>query len=284
MHGDRHAELDALLGVVDRELHRRPGHSDAHRRHAGPGAVERHHRDLEALVLLAHEVVERDLHLGEGDRRRVRGPLTHLVLVLVDDDAGVARDDEAGDAAVPCLLVGLGVDGVVVGVLAVGDEALGAVDHPLVALAGGGGLHPTHVRAGVRLGQAEGGEQRRLASRPRYSFFSSSEAASSDRRRGQAVARERGADPRAAPGDLFLDQRAVEVAESGTAVFGGEVAVHQPQLPGLFDDVLRPGAVAVVLPGDGPDLLLREVVRHLAHALLLVGEREINHLGLSLID
>ena len=41
--------------------------------------------------------------------------------------------------------------------------------------------------------------------------------------------------------------------------------------------VLRPGAVLVVLPGDRADLLLGEVVRHLAQVLLLVGEREIDH-------
>ncbi len=36
--------------------------------------------------------------------------------------------------------------------------------------------------------------------------------------------------------------------------------------------------IPVVIPGDGTNLLLGEVVRHLAHAPLLVGEREINHL------
>ena len=46
---------------------------------------------------------------------------------------------------------------------------------------------------------------------------------------------------------------------------------------GLLDDALRPGAVLVVLPGDGADLLLREVVRQLAQALLLVGQREVDH-------
>src|SRR5690606_22251780 len=48
-------------------------------------------------------------------------------------------------------------------------------------------------------------------------------------------------------------------------------------LPRLLDDLLRPRAVPVVLPGDRADLLLGEVVRHLAQVLLLVGQREIDH-------
>src|SRR6202011_5177618 len=109
------------------------------------------------LVFLAHQVVKRDLDLGEGERRGVGGPLAHLVLVLVDDYAGVTGDDEAGDAAVTGLPVGLGVDRVPVGVLAVGHEGLGTVDHPLVALADGGGLHAGDIGDGVRLGEADRG-------------------------------------------------------------------------------------------------------------------------------
>ena len=45
------------------------------------------------------------------------------------------RHDEGGDAAVAGVLVGLGVDREPVGVAAVGDEALRAVDDVLVALA-----------------------------------------------------------------------------------------------------------------------------------------------------
>jgi len=226
-------------------------HAGRHRGDAGARTVEGHHRDLEALVLLADEVVGRDLDVVEHDGGGVRRPLAHLVLVLVDDHAGVARDDEARDPAVAGLLVGLGVDRVPVRVLAVRDEALGAVDHPLVALAHGGRFHARHVRAGVRLGQAERGEQRGL---------------------GQTA-------------DVIrlelLDDAAVQVAQPRSAVLGREVVVHESELPGLLDDPLGPGPVAVIVPGDRPDLLLGEVVRHLAHAPLLVSEREINHLGLS---
>jgi hypothetical protein len=51
---------------------------------------------------------------------------------------------------------------------------------------------------------------------------------------------------------------------------------------GLGEHLGRPAAVLVVLPRDRADLLLREVVGKLAKALLLVGEREVDHLKVSL--
>ncbi len=90
-----------------------------------------------------------------------------------------------------------------------------------------------------------------------------------------------------APSDVWMPEQpqessssisaAVEVGEADPAVLLGDVGVHQPDLPGLVDDVLGPGAVLVVLPSDGTDLLLGEVVRHVAQVLLLVGEREVDH-------
>jgi len=113
----------------------------------------------------------------------------------------------------------------------------------------------------VRQKDASNGASER---RPRYSFLSSSEAASAI----GAVARplhEIECRSRAAPGDLLFDDRAVEVTETGTSVLGGEVAVHEAELPRLLDDLARPGAFLVVLPGDRANLLLGKVMRHLAH-------------------
>src|SRR5205085_11478348 len=98
-----------------------------------------------------------------------------------------------------------------------------------------------------------------------------------DRRRGQAVADDRGPDARAAPAELLLEETAREVVEPRAAVLRGRVGVHQADLPGLLDDLLRPGRVTVVVPGHGPDLVLRELVRHAADVLLLVGEGEVDH-------
>src|SRR5207248_11217033 len=48
-------------------------------------------------------------------------------------------------------------------------------------------------------------------------------------------------------------------------------------LPGLLDHVLRPGSVLVVFPCDRTDLVVGEVVRELAHVLLLVRKSEVDH-------
>jgi hypothetical protein len=129
------------------------------------------------------------------------------------------------------VLVGLGVDRVPVGVAAVGDEALRAVDDVLVALADGGRAHARDVGAGVGLGQAERGELGSSVSMPRYFALELLGAAERDRRGGEAVGAERGADARAAPAELLLDQQPVEVVEARAAVLLGDVGVHQAELP-----------------------------------------------------
>src|SRR5262249_5696093 len=59
VHRDRLLELDALLRVLDRVLERRARDADCAGRRAGPRVVERLHRDLEALALLAEPVPRR---------------------------------------------------------------------------------------------------------------------------------------------------------------------------------------------------------------------------------
>src|SRR5215211_3469007 len=79
------------------------------------------------------------------------------------------------------------------------------------------------------------------------------------------------------PGELLADQGAVDGRGARAAVSLMELGVHQSDLPGLVDDALRPGGIPVVFPGDWPDLVLREVVRHVADVALLFGEGEIKH-------
>src|SRR6185436_12540491 len=105
-----------------------------------------------------------------------------------------------------------------VGVAAVGDEALGAVDDPLVALADGVGLHAGDVRPRVRLGEAERGQARLLGQAREVAVLELLRAAEDERSGGEAVAGDRRADARTPPAELLLDQRAVEVGRAGAAV------------------------------------------------------------------
>ena len=76
----------------------------------------------------------------------------------VEKPGEVLLHDEGGDAVVALGLVGHGEDHEGVGHVAVGDEALGAVEDVVVALQHGQGLLAGGVGAGVGLGQAEGAD------------------------------------------------------------------------------------------------------------------------------
>ncbi len=226
MHRDRHAELLTLDRVLLGEVEGGLGDTGRHGCDARAGAVEGHHRDLEAAVLLAEDVLGGNLCVVEGDGRGVRCPLPHLVFLLVDDDRFVTRNDEGRNATVAGLGVGLCVDRVPVGVLTVGDEALGAVDDVLVADLLGGRAHTGDVGAGTRLGQAERGVLELFGEHAQVLLLDFLGAGEDDRRAREAVGAERGSDAGAAPRSLFLNQAAVEVAEARAAVGLGNVGVH----------------------------------------------------------
>jgi len=252
-----------------------PCDPDGSDRSSRPGEVEGAHRDLEALALLAEAVGHRDAHVLEGERGGIRGALAHLVEMLLDDDAlRVGGYDERGQTAVLLRLVGRGEHGEPGRVARVGDEHLRAVEDVLVAVPDRSGLDPRDVRAGVRLGQGERGQQRLLDERRQPRAFLLVRAGDDHRPVAQAVGDDRGADPGAAPAELLADEQALEAAELEAAVRLRDVQVHQPELVGLGQDVCRVRGVLVVLPLLRPDLLLGELVREVAQRLLLVGEPE----------
>ena len=91
-------------------------------------------------------------------------------------DARVGLLDERRDALASRLGVGDRHHRVVLGDAGVGDPPLHAVEHPLITVAHGPGLHADRIRARLGLGEAVGAAL--AASRPRYFAFSSSEPAS----------------------------------------------------------------------------------------------------------
>ena len=142
-------------------------------------------------------------------------------------------------------------------------------------------IEPTS-EPGLGLGEAERSQLRLLDQHAEELLLDLLGAAQDHRRGREAVAHQRRADARAAPAELLLDQAAVEDVQPSPAVLLGHLRVHEADLVRLLDDLLRPGGVPVVLPRDGPDLLLGEVVRQLAQVFLLVGEGEVNHVKVSL--
>ena len=118
-------------------------------------AVEHLHGDAEALAFLAEAVFERHFDVVEIDVANMGALLAHLLFGLADGDAfEIARHEEGADAGA-ALLVGIGArhDGEERGAVGVGDVALGAVEHVVIAGALGFGAHGGGVRARFRFGQ-----------------------------------------------------------------------------------------------------------------------------------
>ena len=125
-----------------------------------PAAVEDLEERPEAAAPLAQQVGRRHARALEAQlagRRRVE---TQLVLQPPDAEPGrVGRDDEGRDLGVAAVRgAGPGGDDVRAGLAGIGDEALGAIDHPRstvgAVLEAGGRAGATGIGAGAGLGQA----------------------------------------------------------------------------------------------------------------------------------
>ena len=163
--GNHLGELLANDGLVDQTLAKdktlvspleRLLDNEAHVADGGAGhhpalVVEVGQDDIDALVLLAEQVLDGNLDVVKGDvggagRRRVRG-LDRLGL-----DALAALDEEHRQT-----LLGLDAGDKVVGEDTVGDPLLGAVDDVVLAVGGlgGGGAETGDVGAGEGLGDGQ---------------------------------------------------------------------------------------------------------------------------------
>mmetsp|Transcript_50457 Transcript_50457/g.134937 ORF Transcript_50457/g.134937 Transcript_50457/m.134937 type:complete len:332 (-) Transcript_50457:365-1360(-) len=164
------AEGLALPRVPVHLLGAPPRDAQAHGRERDPLDLKIPHHAQRSTALFAHQVRSRHAAVLEDQLGRHGGPHAALVVdLLAQGEAGRALlDEEEGD--VPAALARLGVDQVgVPGALAVegavGDPHLGAVQHPLVPLPHGGGLHPKNVGAHAGLRHAHAADLRALARR-----------------------------------------------------------------------------------------------------------------------
>ena len=150
-------ELLALLGVAEGEVEGALGDADGLRGDRDPGVVEGLHRGLEAGALVADHPVGGDPDVVEVDLAGRAALDAELLLLGPEGDPVVGLlDHERRDAAAPLLRVGHRHHRVELADPGVGDPALHAVEHPLVAVADGAGLHRDRVGSGLGLGQAVG--------------------------------------------------------------------------------------------------------------------------------
>ena len=211
------------------------------------------------LLLAAEQVLRRGSGSPRGSISAVceaRIPSLRLLLALAEARR-VLADHERGLAAGAELGVDGGDDDVDVGDAAVGDEDLGPVQDPLVAVALGGRLQALDVGAGLRLGDRVGAELDLVAGaeaigNPARDLLGS--ARGGDTRRRQPGAGDRERDAGAAPVQLLgRDHRHLAVGVAADALHVLEAL--KPLLARLLDDLPGDALLCVVLaapPGGSP--------------------------------
>src|SRR5690606_10647418 len=266
--GDRAAEQDALLAVVQRLVQAGDGGADRTPGDAVAGLGQAAQRTLEALdvgqaVGLGHA------HVVEVQGAGHRGAQAHLVLDLLGGEAGRALlHDEALDA-----LVGLRPDDGDVGQVAVGDPHLRAVEHPVAAILAGVGLHVGRVGAAVRLGQAEAADHLAggHARQPLPPLLL--RAVGVDRVHAQrGLHADEAAQAAVAALQLLADQAVADRVEAGAAVFLRQRGTEQAQRRDLRDQLLREAALVEALADDRQHPLVGEPGYRLLHGTLLFAE------------
>ena len=159
----------------------------------------------------------------------------------------------------------------------VGDELLGAVDHPLAAVQPRPRAHVAGVRARLRLGQPERAQLApgRQLGQPLGLLLGAAEQV--DRLRAERRVRaHRDRDGGVHARELLDGDRVGERVAAGAADLLGERDPHQPELAELRDDLVRERLRAVELLRDRRDLALGEVADGAADQLVVGREVEVH--------
>ena len=153
---DRAVELAAFVHVGDHHVEARLHEAEGPRREHEALVVEAAHEHPRPLPDPAEHVLRRHLAVVEDELAGVRAPHPELVELLRGREPGHSLlDEERGEPAGARGRVGAGVDDEGVGVRAVRDPHLGAVEDEAVAPALGLRAHAHHVRARPRLAHRE---------------------------------------------------------------------------------------------------------------------------------
>ena len=226
----------------------------------------------EPLALGADEVPGRDAHVVEDRLAGRRALDAELVLELADAEAGaVGLDDEGGEP--PRLAVGDREHDVEVGDAEVGDPVLGAVDHPLVAVAARGGDHAAGVGAGLGLGQREGGRPLAARAARQDALLELVGAEQADRERAELLHHQDQRGRGAGLGDLLDRDVEHQRAGAGAAVLLLERQPEQVLLGEQLAQVPRVLGLGVNLACAGRDPFAHDLADRVAEGHMVVGER-----------
>ena len=181
----------------------------------------------------------------------------------------------------PAFGIGLGDDDDQIGVLAVGDEGLGAVEHVAVAGFLGRGAHALQVGAGAGLGHGDGADHFAGGELGQPALLLLLGAVMQDVGRDDAGMQRRAEGVEAGEREFAVDHRLMREAAAGAAVFLRHRGAQQAGLAGLGPDLalVHAGLVPAVEMGDefvgdeAPRLLLEqdEVLAHPGRARKIEG-------------
>ena len=163
------------------------------------------------------------------------------------------------------------------GVAAVGDENLAAVEHPLVAVKDSGGLLAGGVGTGIGLGEAEGADPLAAGELGQVFHFLLLGAGLKDGGGAEAgVGGEDDAGGGADAAELLNGHAVHDVGAAGTAVLRGDGDAHQADLGHLLNGLHGETLLLVDFGGEGLDLLLCKLANHLQEEFFLFGEAKIH--------
>ena len=273
---DRRPERLAVLGVVDRRGDRRPRLRHRTDRDGQPLLRQVVAEVAERLALLPQHVGRGHPHVDEGQLGGVLHLAAHLVQFAAAGEAGHAvLDDEQRQPLAP--VVGIrrraGNHDHQVGLHAAGDERLGAVDDPVVAVAHRGGAHAREVRSGAGLGHRDRGEQlaRRQAREPAVALLGVRVVQEVRQDHLELGAHRRQRDQR--PRRLLLHHHVVAVVGlAAAAVLLGDGHAEHAQRAHLLEHLAGHPAALLPLGIVRHHFLLHEVAAQLAERLVVLGE------------
>ena len=260
--GDGLAERVPLLRVLHRGLERGARHADRPRRDVDASQFQPAHDVPEAFALCPAEqvrcggpvVLERDL-CGLDSAIAELGDVAH------DVEARTLLPEEDADAAVRRVgvQVGLADDGVDAAVAAVGDEHLAPVHDIVVAVADGARLDGGHVRARVRLGDAEGGAPFALRHDGQEALLLVGRAEGVDHVRDEEMRVQHTREAHPALGQLLDEQGVGLRARAAAAVLLRDGRAEEPELAHLRHEGVRVLVGEFEFGRGGHDFPLHEI-------------------------
>ncbi len=159
-----------------------------------------------------------------------------------------------------------------------GDEALGAVQHPVIAVAHRGGAHGGGVAARSGFGQTPGGQRAPGGQRHDVALLLRLGPEHVDVRGAQAVVRgHRQRHRRVDPGQLFERDAVVHRRHAGAAVGVGNLNAHQREVGQRRQQFRREVLGVIPVAQVRPDLALGELADAAREQHVVFGEGQVEH-------